>query len=134
MSSFVFILVAVVVSNGPEVESLETYCGLDLRGKWQGIWVDGIGREWEATAENGHVSGERPEFVNFIHAKHISDEGSGRVRILYPRVEPPALGIYQWRDDCLIICFREERLGRPVAFQGGNGQDLIILRRVKPAK
>lgn len=135
MSAFVLVLAAgVAVGSGPEAVSPEMDRGLDLRGEWKGVWVDEAGAKWKATAENGTVCGERPEFVKVIRAQDVADEGAGRVQVLYPRVEPPALGIYQWRGDCLIICFREARLGRPTAFRGGNGQDLITLRPVKPAK
>lgn len=134
MFAFVVVLAALVVGDGPEAVSPKVNQRFDLRGKWKGVWLDETGVEWEATAENGTVFGERPEFVKMIKAEDITDEGSGRVRVLYPRVNPPALGIYQWQADCLIICFRVARFGRPERLRGGNGQDLITLRRVKPAK
>jgi hypothetical protein len=135
MSAFAVVLVAgMAVGSGPEKVSVGVEQRLDLRGRWEGVWLDEAGREWEATSENGAVFGDTLAFVRFIRARDVADEGAGRVRVFYPRVGSPALGIYQVRGDCFLICFREARLGRPTAFRGGDGQNLITLRRVRPGK
>jgi hypothetical protein len=61
--------------------------------------------------------------------KRITVEGNGRLRIGRP---VDLLAIYKWEGDHLVICWRLETKGRPTSFGTGDGQDLLILRRVRP--
>jgi hypothetical protein len=136
MSTLVLVLVTTmaVPGSGPEMVSGEMEQGLDLRGKWKGtlhlephrvksveVWPDGDWSEIHTKDEPG-----------FYRVK-TRNEGGGRVSLNFSD-EVVFLGIYRQDGDHTIICFRVEGEGRPISFQAGDSQHLLILHRVKPRK
>jgi hypothetical protein len=110
---------------------------LDLSGEWQGVWKAADKAEYEVHQLEGRGAwsyrrlpkGQQgPAYLS----PGITDEGEGRLRLTW--VDDPCLGIYEQDGDCLIICFREARKGRPLSFRSGDGQHFLILHRVKPGK
>ncbi|HEY7310848.1 MAG TPA: hypothetical protein VH643_15900 [Gemmataceae bacterium] len=137
MSTLVLVLAAAmaVPGNGPEMLSGETERGLDLSGEWEGRWkTDKAEYEVELLGEKGGCSYRRlPRGKCWGYlTPDITDQGEGRLRLTWE--DDPCLGIYEQDGDCLTICFRDAREGRPLSFRVGDGQHLLILHRVKPRK
>jgi hypothetical protein len=127
-----------VPGNGPEKASGEVEQGLDLRGKWKGVWksdkaeyeVNQLGEGWSW----GSWSYQRlpKDAPCLILIPDIADEGESKLRLTW--VGDPCVGIYKQDGDRLTICFCDARKSRPTSFRAGNGQELLILHRVKPGK
>jgi hypothetical protein len=139
MSALAMILTAamVVPGDGPKMESGEIEQGLDLSGEWEGLWIDdeGIRRKAKLSLSECRLEGERlpgqplGDIERTLVFLGITDEGAGRICL-----RDSYLGIY-CRDGCdHLICFRDNRKGRPTSFRGGDDQNLLILHRVKPRK
>lgn len=140
MTAMAMILTAAmtVPGDGPEKVSGEIVQGLDLGGDFEGTWRHAGG--WLMTATSTHqpvldetpggiIIGEMPGGVLFIRHASITDEGKGRFRVTDNGVS--FLGIYKQSEEQIILCFRPEKERYPTAFQGGKGQHLLILHRVK---
>ena len=137
MSTLVMVMAAgMMPGDGPEKVSGEIVQGLDMRRLWEGLWIDSDGiwrkaelnlRECELIGERlpGQIPGDISQTLGFLS---IKDDGAGHIRL------GDDLGIYNQDNTCLIICFRDHRKGYPTSFRGGNGQNLLILRRVRTRK
>jgi hypothetical protein len=66
----------------------------------------------------------------------VIDEGNGKFRFELRDKDSVrrCLGIYEQHDDHLRLCFGNTDEQCPRAFRGGDGQNLLILHRVKPRK
>jgi hypothetical protein len=121
MSAFVMVLAAgMAVGSGPEPVSAEVKPPLDLRG------------EWEGTLE--HFDGQEARLVRGAVNPQYVDEGDGKFRLRVRGRASVCLGIYRQEGDRVILCFGRPGEERPTSFQGGHGQEPIILHRVKPDK
>jgi hypothetical protein len=140
-SALAMVLMAAMAipGNGPEMVSAEMEQGLDLRGDWEGTCKTSDGTDWEAqlhfprfSTRRGHLTLTAGGALNF-QAVTLTDEGAGRLRITWSDgvIFP---GIYEQQDDRAVICFSRAERGYPTEFRGGDGQHLLILRRVKPRK
>lgn len=67
-----------------------------------------------------------------IFSWEVKDEGWGRFRVTYDGVD--RLGIYEWRGEEVALCIQQAGKGRPSSFKPVDGQELLILHRVKPRK
>jgi uncharacterized protein (TIGR03067 family) len=147
MSALVVVFTAVMAAgSGPEKASQEVSPCLPTGGRWEGRWVDDHGFT-HGVMLPGVVTGpwavctvyvvfaNRPNPAPTYASYRMADEGRGKVRLTWNgwlRDTPMAcLGIYRWDGDQLVICFREDKQGRPTSFRSGDGQHVLILRRVK---
>jgi len=132
MSTLVLTLAAMVVpGNGPETVSGEMEQALDLRGEWVGYEWDEWRTIWAMEVRRGELSGRSllDNALFFPVLFQMVDEGGGKLRFL------DRLGIYQQDGERLIICLGRFAIHEhPKFFRGGEGQELLILRRVKPRK
>ena len=132
MSTLVIVLMAAmaVPGNGPEMVSGELEQGLDLSGEWEGTLA------YESKVN--HVTLNDFTLVEFqwsrlsISNLKVQDEGQGRFHGIEGRFR--YVGIYEWRGETLILCYREASKGRPTSFQARDAQYVLILHRVKPLK
>jgi hypothetical protein len=119
-SALAMILTAAMAipGDGPEKVSAEMEQGLDLSGTWKGFNGDRV----------------MEDRFKLLIAKSDSwvDEGAGQVRFKIRGLT--YYGMYEQRGDRLKICFAGGGKDRPTRFQGGCGQTLIIVHRVKPRK
>jgi hypothetical protein len=125
-----------VPGSGSEKVSGEMERGLDLSGEWEGTWKDGQKEVWEvrfgggklvATHKNGAIAVRvEQEWMSF-------DEGRGKMWMKLGGVSDH-LGIYKQEGSRLDICYCLASMGRPTSFRSGDGQNLLILHRVKPRK
>jgi hypothetical protein len=136
MSTLVVILAAAmaVPGIGPEAVSGEMERGLDLSGKWEGTWLQ---LDWQVPVERANLDeGKLVTSHGPWHSRFdltATDEGKGRLRLRLS--EWNCLGIYEFHDDGIRICFRSADQGYPSSFQvDKGGQRLLILHRVKPRK
>jgi hypothetical protein len=121
MSALALVLAAgMVLGDGPGRTSGEVEQGLDLRGRWEGTYIAGIG-------QGGLMSRE-----GIFGLDDLTDEGGGKLSS--GRGKNRRLGIYRQDDDNLIFCIREAGKGRPTSFVPSEDQTLYILNRVKPRK
>lgn len=123
MTALAIILTAAMVlpENGSEKvsgEMVREAQPLDLSGEWEVTWQDSLGRTWQGKLKNGRLECKRPGLTAHGTLKS-GDEKEG---------------IYKWEGDRLFLCFSTGRNGRPTSFRGGAGQELFILRRIKPRK
>jgi hypothetical protein len=112
--------------NGPEMVSWEVEQGLDLRGRWEGVYCyEGYAPSdfWLDARDAGPRGGISTSPFELV------DEGEGRLRLTWA---DRYLGIYRQEGDQLMLCFGNVEEGRPTSFRTGNGQWLLILHRVKP--
>ena len=139
-SALAMVLMAgmVVPGNGPEKVSGEVEQRLDLCGEWKGTWEDDEGvvmRAFVSPAERGvdgvSILGTTDRRFRYIPVYALIDEGHGRLQMT---ANCGYFGIYKVRNDIIVIAFRLADEGYPVSFRGGNGQNLLILHRVKPRK
>jgi hypothetical protein len=153
MSALAMILTGamVVLGDGPEKVSGEVAKTqrLDLRGRWEGSWTDENGTIFHATTcgddkligttplrlKGGCIEGE----ITFLKLSDVSDQGNGKLRGKWwfsEDGESPGWyqGIYRQEGDRLTICFRNRPHPRPISFHAGDGQHLLILKRVKSRK
>ena|SRR5262245_33573684 len=141
-SALAMVLMAAMAipGNGPEKVSGEVEQGLDLSGKWEAICYrpgGGVLRGQASISEEGglSISGQQgPARRGGQGRFHIAfgkviDEGSGHIR----SQNSLGIGIYKQEGDRLLICFGYDK-HRPTSFRAGDGQFLLILRRVKPGK
>lgn len=140
MSALAMILTAtmVVPASGPEKVSGEVEQRLDLSGDWEGSVCTEEGRivpaYFESLGDNwyGLILGEDRKALKGLLLGEIVDEGSGRLHAkLEKRIR---LGIYEQNRGKLTICLTRPGASRPCVLQGGNGQTLLILHRVKSRK
>jgi hypothetical protein len=121
-----------VPGNGPERVSGEMEGRLDLSGEWEGFCFDASGRTYPAELGDGGLdlmAGKQWHWS--IPLVNLIDEGDGKFHIPdVPRIQ----GIYRQHGDHLLLCFRIGSGERPTSFRGGDGQDFLILHRVKPRK
>lgn len=133
MSTLAMILTAAMGVPGdvPERESgqiAETQ-PLALSGEWKGSWSNSSGNfKVIVTREKVSLADNRAPIMVWI----VRDEGEGRIQLNYWMLT--YLGIYRQEGDRLLICLREASQGRPTSFRVSDGQDLLILHRVKPRK
>jgi hypothetical protein len=136
MSTLVLMLTAAmaVPGNGPEMVSAEMEEGLDLRGRWEGIWhlKSHRVRSVEVWPVDGWLEIHAKD-DDWFHMVKPRDEGSGRASLNFNDVAVFP-GIYRQDGDHIIICYREDGNRRPSSFRAGDGQELLILHRVKPRK
>jgi hypothetical protein len=121
-----------VPGSGTEAVSGETEQGLDLRGRWEGVYINADEGMMEARLLDGGIglaTGEGGSFVKSI----FSDEGGGKVRFILNDAAK-YLGIYEQQGDRVVICFRFADDGWPSSIRIAQGQHLLILHRVKPRK
>lgn len=107
---------------------------LNLRGQWKGTWRHAQGFVMPASlsaSEDGRIMGILDAGVIFIHVDSIIDEGEGTFRI---KEGKGFVGIYKVRKESIALCFRPSVQGYPRVFRGGDGQHLLILRRIKTEK
>jgi hypothetical protein len=114
---------------------------LDLNGEWRGVLKTRNNEyEVEYRGEGGWSCWLRPKGeLPMCFDLRFTDEGRGRLQVtdrwqLQWWTNEPGLGIYKREGDRLTICYRNAGEGRPTSFRTGDGQDLLILRRVKLAK
>jgi hypothetical protein len=123
-----------VPGNGPEKVSGEVVQEpqrLELIGEWEGIWEwDRSGLRGRASIRDGYLSRsvKNIKFAWRYRLASIKDQGDGKFSI-----DGIRLGIYRQHGNNLTLCFREKE-GRPTSFRAGDGQQLLILHRVKPRK
>ncbi len=121
MSALAMILTAVlaVPGDGPKKVPAEMVEKLDLSGEWEGTWRDSLGCLWKAKLRNSQLECKREDMIarGTLNSSDVKKEG-----------------IYKCEGDRLFICFAPGQDKRPTAFRGGEGQELFILRRVKPRK
>ncbi|HEY7428798.1 MAG TPA: hypothetical protein VH682_31500 [Gemmataceae bacterium] len=65
---------------------------------------------------------------------NLTDDGHGKFKCGSDGGETWTLGIYKYDGDHLSMCFRSAHLGRPTSYRAGDGQELLIIHRVKPGK
>jgi hypothetical protein len=121
-----------VPGNGPETVSAEMEQGLDLSGRWEGVYINADEGMMEARLRDGGIglaTGEGGSFIKSI----FTDEGGGSVRFILNDAAP-YLGIYEQQEDDIVICFRFTDDGRPTSIRVADGPYLLILHRVKPRK
>jgi uncharacterized protein (TIGR03067 family) len=129
-----------VPGNGPEKVSEEVEQRLDLRGEWEGVFVDRDGKE-----QHGKLGGAFFQTENaWVLLGTIKDEGNGKFRFSVP--DCPAWfdepGIYRQDGGRLTLCWHNPSIWhkewgskpRPSRFKWGDDQCLLILHRVKPGK
>lgn len=119
MSALAMILTATIVVPGdvPEKVSGEMVQGLDLSGRWKVIL---------------RLDGNEGPIRTDLTKWGTVDEGAGRVH--FTSAGLTAYGIYEQRGDCVLICVAKHRKPRPIRFEDGADQYLLILHRVKPRK
>jgi hypothetical protein len=114
---------------GPEMVSAEVEQRLDLRGMWEGTRWNDKKVSCYVCYKSGWLASP---FEIAAWVFELSDEGRGNVKIKSDKGD--FLGIYQQDGNRTVICYRAESKGRPISFWAGDGQHLLILRRVKPGK
>jgi hypothetical protein len=136
MSTLVLMLVMTVPGDGPAPVSAEMEERLDLSGKWEGnvshqegfsvgAWLEGSRLvEWDFLGNGPRIA------VSY----QVSNSGDvpGRFRLILNGER--YVGIYKRSSDAVILCYRLAGRGYPTSFRAGDGQSLLILRRVKPRK
>jgi hypothetical protein len=144
MSAFVLLLAAgLTPGNDLEKEPAEVAECLPARGAWRGTWTNGDGIITDVALHRVVTSHPEPAtlFVPVVGSPKpvpvtitywITDEGRGNARLCWRGQNGP--GIYTWKGDCLLICFRSKSSVRPTSFYGGDGQNLLILRCFEPRK
>ena len=141
MSTLVLILTAAmtVPASGPEMVSGEIEDRLDLSGEWEVTWMSAFDKTGKGKVEDGKlracIAGSGPMnggHFAFLSRTDFTDEGDGKLRVNW--ASGSACGIYQYRGDRLLICWRLPDKGRPAYFHAGEDQELFILHRVKPRK
>ena len=85
----------------------------------------------DPTSEGASIVCTTDAGFKYIPVCSLTDEGHGRLRIT---AGCGYFGIYKVRNDSIVIAFRLADEGYPISFRGGNGQNLLILYRVKPRK
>jgi hypothetical protein len=123
---------AIATCSGSESVSSEVALSqvLDLRGEWVGYIVTASGIRYGVRVNSQGVYTLHMEALAF--AWQITDEGAGSFS--FGGAEDPCLGIYKQQRDHLAICFTSRHMGRPTSFQGGKGNALLILHRLKTGK
>jgi hypothetical protein len=140
MSALAMVLAAgMALGNGPEKVSGEMVQGLDLRGEWAGDWWLDTDKRYDVTKLGKSLFGLRMKSngvrtATWLNVPDIVDEGHGRLRGRWDWRGVEIHGIYQQDGRRLVICFVEINRSRPTSFLIEDGQCLLILRRVKPAK
>lgn len=137
LAMLMLLVAGMVMGSGPEKASGEMVQTLDLRGEWEGSWQHA--QDFKMRAASGSVTSaaarelvaEMPGGVIVLPINAIADQKNGRLHIAAGK---GFLGIYEQNGDRLSICFRPARNGYPISFRGGNGQHLLILRRVQLPK
>lgn len=132
MSALAMILTAAMVVPGDGLEKVsgEMVQGLDLSGKWEGVWMENPNGE---TAPFGYKDGSIYFSARTHFPAKIVDDGKGRLH--FTQGWEGYIGIYQQDRSRLTICYCDKRYGRPTSFRIGDGKhQLIILHRVKPRK
>jgi hypothetical protein len=112
----------VAPGDGPGAVSAEVAEGFEFPGEWECIQFNGSVYTYQGTSAGS----------TYIQTFGLTPEGAGKLR-LCPRGRPLP-GIYQWKGDSFIACFRAADCGRPTTFDAGDGQRLLILRRITPGK
>jgi hypothetical protein len=132
MSALAMILTAAMVVPGdvPEKVSGEMEQGLDLSGEWEGTITYGGEAKDVVMLDFTLIEFEWSRV--YLSNWKVQDEGQGRFRLI--EVFRPYIGIYEWRSDCLALCYAKADIGRPTSFQASDGQILLILHRVKPGQ
>jgi hypothetical protein len=130
MSTLAMILTAamVVPGDGPKMESREIEQGLDLSGTWEGTFHAIDGEVWTIHLTRARCRCESKRAMS-EYDNPFRDDGGGKLHI---HNRPGRLGIYRQEGDHLIICLGDEY--RPTTFRTTDGQNLLILHRVKPSK
>jgi hypothetical protein len=138
MSRLAIALAAVLMmGNAPEeicTETEEVEQPLDLSGEWEGQWWKpghkvmpaGTDPDWGGGICIWGESSKRNYFD--IHLREITETGGGRFRL-----PDGSLGLYRQELDRVRICIRRAGKGYPESVDSGKGEDLIVLRRVKPS-
>jgi hypothetical protein len=132
MSALVLILAAgVMAGGGPEKESGKAGQELELRGEWEGTiaWCESV---WAAHYADGKWTVTRLEGdISVVHAT-LRKVGLGRLMVKTDEFMP---AIYKWEgEDRISICLSVKGDAPPSSFEASKKQQLVILRRVKPAK
>jgi hypothetical protein len=123
VSAVVLLLAAgLAPGDGPGAVSAEVAEGFEFPGEWECVQFNGSVFTYSGTAAGS----------TYIQTFGLTPEGAGKLR-LCPRGRA-LLGIYQWKGDSFIACFRAPDCGRPTTFDAGDGQRLLILRRIPPGK
>jgi hypothetical protein len=120
MSTLVVLFAAgMTLGTGPEKVSGEVEQRLDLSGKWQLTNFD-----------NHPASSVAMDGNDILRHWNAKDEGGGKFRLTISG--SPLLGIYKHNGDRLMICIGRDEW--PTFFRCVNGQNVLILRRVKSRK
>lgn len=133
-SAMAMVLMAAMAipGNGPERASGEVKQGLDLRGRWEGLWVTD---HWTYRVELNEMvmkpSADDVEPCHDIELTKLIDEGQGQLSFRIGQYD--VHGIYKWDGDCFLVCFSPPSCPRPTSFTDRQ-DDLFILHRVKPGK
>ncbi len=111
-----------------------------LEGVWEGRWEEIAGDSATVRLDDGWISVVRDGGLIEFGSLKIAEEGAGKLRfdmegtVSDPEPDRSRHGIYKWDADRLLICLGKNRGPRPKTFQGGNGQALLTLHRVKPGE
>lgn len=129
MSALAIILAAAmaVPADGTKKVSAEMEQRLRLNEDGDGVFQNDARAILPASLRKSQLTVTRPEERITIHVV-FTDEGRGKLRMTGTATR---LGIYKREKDRLIICIGEER---PTSYQGGDGQELIILHPVRSSK
>jgi hypothetical protein len=122
---------SLAMGNDPVVVSAEVEQRLDPSGEWEGSGRTSSGLVCLVRFQPGEV---RLSFRGAWQRSPctVTDEGEGQLRIRLGK--PFYLGIYERDGDRVTLCLRQASEGRPTSFRAGDGQHLLILRRVRPGK
>jgi hypothetical protein len=135
MSAFLLTLAAgMALGDGPSARSSEVEQRLDLSGEWRGSWIDDHGHFFEVrTFGKRLLADDGLGNMIALYTSSFEDGGGGRFAIVI-RMQVFYHGIYKWDNGYLFLCFCETKRECPVSFRGGDGQELLRLRRVKPGE
>jgi hypothetical protein len=103
---------------------------LELSGRWEGSWTREGDTDIGVSFQDGRLT--LPMMPAWTVRLVLTDEGRGRCRVRLGDVD--MLGIYERTEDRLVLCWRGADSVRPKRFVDEECADVVILRRVRPAR
>jgi hypothetical protein len=116
-----------VPGSGPEKVSGKTVQLLDLRGEWEGTWINSFGPADVKLRGNWLRLGGR-----FTVRFSYSDAGEGKLRLVI--ADYPRTALYRRAGSNIIICWSTHGKEWPDSIRVTENQEIYILHRVKPGK
>jgi hypothetical protein len=108
VSAVVLLLAAgLAPGDGPGAVSAEVAEGFEFPGEWECVQFNGSVFTYRGTAAGS----------TYLQTFGLTPEGAGKPHL--SRAGRPLPGIYQWKGNSFIVCFRSPRCGLPTTFDAG---------------